>query len=99
MNTYSWIYKTANLRSKVKVMNVADDFEVIPENLPGWNLDGSSTLQAPGSNSQCLLKAVRVYPWADNHYFVMCEVNKPDGTPHPSNHRAALRKLHNDTSG
>ena len=92
---YIWLdgYKTANLRSKVKVMRVADDFEVVPENLPGWNFDGSSTRQAPGNNSECLLNPVRVYTWKENHYFVLCEVQNTDGSPHASNHRVSLRNL------
>ena len=95
MLEYIWLdgYKTANLRSKVKVMQVDDDFEVVPENLPGWNFDGSSTLQAPGNNSECLLEAVRVYSWKTNHYFVLCEVQSVDGSPHPTNYRAGLREL------
>ncbi len=49
---YIWLdgYKTQNLRSKVKVMELDDTFPS-PEDLPIWNFDGSSTKQAPGSNS------------------------------------------------
>ncbi len=90
---YVWLdgYTTANLRSKVKVVSTEDGFEPTLESCPEWNFDGSSTQQAPGSASECLLRPARMYPWAENHYLVMCEVLNFDGSPHKSNHRAALR--------
>ena len=90
---YVWLdgYTTANLRSKVKVVSPEEGFEPTVEACPDWNFDGSSTQQAPGSDSECLLRPARMYPWADNHYLVMCEVLNFDGSPHKSNHRAALR--------
>ena len=59
---YIWLdgYETPNLRSKVKVMELDDTFPN-PEELPVWNFDGSSTEQAPGNSSECLLKPVRCY--------------------------------------
>ena len=57
-----------------------------------WSFDGSSTEQADGSASDCLLKPVAVYPDPDrkNAYLVMTEVLNADGTPHPSNGRATI---------
>ena len=54
--------------------------------------DGSSTLQADGSSSDCMLKPVAIDPDAtrENAFLVMSEVMLPDGTPHPSNHRATI---------
>src|SRR5947207_16878 len=79
-----------NLRSKTKIV----DFETEPalDELPLWNFDGSSTRQADGSSSDCFLKPVALFPDpARNHArLVMCEVLLPDGTPHPSNSRAAI---------
>ena len=91
---YVWLdgYTTANLRSKVKVIR-KDDSELTLDDCPIWNFDGSSTQQAPGDNSECLLQPVRIYEWSENHYFVLCEVNTVDGKPHPSNYRAPLRTL------
>lgn len=90
---YIWLdgYETANLRSKVKVEQLDADVPTVAD-CPEWNFDGSSTQQAPGSNSECLLKPVRLYKWSDNHYFVLCEVLSADGTIHPSNKRALLRE-------
>ena len=57
-----------------------------------WGFDGSSTRQAEGSNSDCLLQPVAVFPDPArvNGALVMCEVLLPDGTPHPSNSRATI---------
>ena len=51
-----------------------------------WGFDGSSTRQAEGSNSDCMLHPVAVFPdpARTNGALVMCEVMLPDGTPHPS---------------
>ncbi len=80
-----------NLRGKTQIK----DFDVFPtlEQLPFWGFDGSSTMQAEGSNSDCILKPVAVYPDGarSNGVLVMCEVMLPDGvTPHPSNKRATI---------
>lgn len=89
---YIWLdgYKpTAHLRSKTKVL-LLDEYNGELDPLPMWNFDGSSTLQAEGNSSDCLLKPVRVYPDSTriNAYLVVAEVLNPDGTPHPSNTRA-----------
>jgi glutamine synthetase len=90
---YIWLdgYEpVANLRSKTLIK----EFSSFPklEDLPGWGFDGSSTRQAEGHNSDCLLKPVAVYPDSTrkNAALVMCEVLLPDGTPHPSNARATI---------
>src|SRR6476619_7367341 len=79
-----------NLRSKTKI--VAFDAAPTLEQLPLWNFDGSSTRQAEGSNSDCVLQPVAVFPdpARKNAMLVMCEVLLPDGTPHPSNRRATI---------
>ncbi|HTW79556.1 MAG TPA: glutamine synthetase beta-grasp domain-containing protein, partial [Terracidiphilus sp.] len=58
--------------------------------LPLWGFDGSSTMQAEGHKSDCVLKPVALYPDAarKDAYIVLSEVMLPDGTPHPSNGRA-----------
>jgi glutamine synthetase len=59
--------------------------------LPLWGFDGSSTMQAEGHKSDCILKPVALYPDASRKdgYLVMCEVMHPDGTPHSTNARAS----------
>ncbi len=68
------------------------------KDLPDWSFDGSSTEQAPGGSSDCILKPVFVVPdpQRKNAYIVMCEVMNADGTPHPSNGRATIEDDDND---
>src|SRR3979490_2851543 len=89
---YIWLdgnRPTPNLRGKTQIK----EFSSFPtlDQLPLWGFDGSSTMQAEGHNSDCVLKPVAIYPDAarTNGALVMCEVMMPDGkTPHPSNKRA-----------
>jgi glutamine synthetase len=91
---YIWLdgYEpVANLRGKTQVK----EFSSFPklEELPMWGFDGSSTRQAEGKSSDCMLKPVACYPdpTKKNAALVMCEVMMPDGkTPHPSNSRANI---------
>ena len=80
-----------NLRSKTQIK----EYSAMPklEELPMWGFDGSSTQQAEGRSSDCMLKPVACYPDTTrrNGVLVMCEVMMPDGvTPHPSNSRATI---------
>jgi glutamine synthetase len=81
------------LRGKTTIKSF--DKEPTLEDLPLWGFDGSSTEQAEGKSSDCILKPVRLYPDAgrDNAFIVLSEVLLPDGTPHPTNQRA---KISND---
>jgi glutamine synthetase len=84
-----------SLRSKTKIEK---DFSGKLEDAPMWSFDGSSTEQAPGGSSDCLLKPVYVVkdPQRKNGYLVMCEVLSPNGKPHPSNGRALIDDDDND---
>ena len=89
---YIWLdgYKpTQSLRSKTLVRS---DFNGALEECPMWSFDGSSTEQAEGNASDCLLKPVAVFPDPDrrNAYLVMTEVLNADGTPHVSNGRSTI---------
>jgi len=68
------------------------DFASAPTlaDMPLWGFDGSSTMQAEGKSSDCILKPVALYPDASrkNAFIVLSEVMHPDGTPHASNGRA-----------
>jgi glutamine synthetase len=79
-----------SLRGKTQLKDF-DNFPAL-EQLPLWGFDGSSTNQASGSNSDCILKPVAVYPDAAriNGALVMCEVMLPNGQPHASNKRATI---------
>ncbi len=89
---YIWLdgtEPTQGLRSKTMVRK---DFDGKLENCPMWMFDGSSTNQAEGGASDCLLKPVYIIPDPDrtNSYLVMCEVMNADGTPHITNGRATI---------
>ena len=89
---YIWIdgtEPTHQLRSKTKVVS---DFKQNIGDCPEWNFDGSSTNQADGNNSDCILKPVRLYdnPLERDGYLVLCEVWDVDGNPHSTNHRWQL---------
>lgn len=95
---YIWLdgYKpTQSLRSKTKI---EEDFSGKLEDCGMWSFDGSSTEQAPGGSSDCLLKPVYIIvdPQRKNGYLVMCEVLNSDGTPHESNGRALIDDDDND---
>ena len=90
---YIWLdgYKpVANLRGK----SLIKEFSSFPklEELPLWGFDGSSTRQAEGHASDCVLKPVAVYPdtTKKNGVIVLSEVMHPDGTPHSTNGRATI---------
>ena len=91
---YIWLdgyTPTPNLRGKTQIKEF-DSFPTL-EQLPLWGFDGSSTMQAEGHSSDCVLKPVAVYPDGarTNGALVMCEVMMPDGkTPHASNKRATI---------
>ena len=91
---YIWLdgdTPTPNLRGKTQIKEF-DSFPTL-EQLPMWGFDGSSTKQAEGGSSDCMLKPVRHFPdpARKNGVLVMCEVMMPDGvTPHESNKRATI---------
>jgi len=95
---YIWLdgYKpTQSLRSKTKIEK---DFSGKLEDCPMWSFDGSSTEQAPGGSSDCLLKPVFIVkdPQRKDAYLVMTEVLSADGKPHESNGRATIEDDDND---
>src|SRR6201996_6809932 len=60
---YIWLdgyTPTPNLRGKTQIKEF-DSFPTLAQ-LPLWGFDGSSTQQAEGHNSDCILKPVAVYP-------------------------------------
>ncbi len=80
---YIWIdgtEPTPLLRSKTKVLQNGDE-------PPIWGFDGSSTNQAPGSSSDCVLKPVKVVPdpiRGGDDILVLCEVLTVDLEPRTS---------------
>jgi glutamine synthetase len=80
-----------NLRGKTQIKEFTN-FPTLDQ-LPLWGFDGSSTKQAEGRSSDCVLKPVSVFfdNTRKNGVLVMCEVMMPDGvTPHATNARATI---------
>jgi glutamine synthetase len=95
---YIWLdgtEPTTQLRSKTKIVkSFGRDGGVAPI----WGFDGSSTEQAEGGSSDCVLKPVRVYPnpLELNNSVVLCEVWNVDDTPHETNTRRLLEETITD---
>jgi glutamine synthetase len=86
--TYVWIDGTQeNLRCKTMTL---DAVPKSVDELRVWNFDGSSTGQAPGDNSDVLIKPVAIFrdPFrGGDNILVMTECLNNDGTPHATNTR------------
>jgi len=90
---YIWIdgtEPTRKLRSKTKIL--ADGTKEMPE----WGFDGSSTGQAEGHASDCIMRPVFSCPdpiRGGNNLLVVTEVFDASGKPHSTNTRAPLREV------
>ncbi len=89
---YIWVdgtEPTAKLRSKTKIVPDGEEPSI-------WGFDGSSTNQAPGDRSDCVLRPVRLVSdpiRGGNDKLVMAEVLLTDMSPHPTNTRAACARV------
>jgi len=96
---YIWLDGTKpeqTLRSKTKIVELDTTItKPEPDDLPEWSFDGSSTKQAEGSDSDCILKPIRVYadPQRVGAYLALCEVWDATGSPHRSNERAEFASM------
>lgn len=94
---YIWLdgaKPTGKIRSKTRLVNIPQTPKI--DDFPEWSFDGSSTEQAYGGDSDCLLRPVNcVLDPLENggDYLVLCEVLNPDGSVHESNTRAKLRAV------
>ena len=90
---YIWVdggSPTSRVRSKTRV------FKEAVSSFPDWSFDGSSTEQAEGNSSDCVLNPVRVISdpiRGGDHKLVLCQVMNVDGSPHSSNTRVGLEVL------
>jgi glutamine synthetase len=100
---YIWIDGTKpvpKLRSKTKILpSIIEEhhlqFPVLHSSIPVWGFDGSSTKQAEGHSSDCVLIPVRVVidPLRDQGLLVLCEVYNSDLEPDKNNKRAQAQKV------
>jgi len=94
---YVWVDADGNTRSKTRTLP-AKKAEAV-ENLPKWNFDGSSTNQAPGDDSEVILRPCRIFrdpfrPRSDgvSNVLVMCDTYTPSGDALETNFRAIAEK-------
>lgn len=95
---YVWIDAVGNCRSKTRTLPDSKAGSV--KLLPKWNYDGSSTDQAPGENSEVILRPCRVFkdPFRpvrvgkNPNILVMCDTYTPAGEPLPTNNRYVAAK-------
>jgi glutamine synthetase len=94
---YIWLDGTkpvCKIRSKSRVVQLPE-FPTLKD-FPEWSFDGSSTAQAVGQDSDCILKPACLVndPLEDGgDYLLLCEVLNPDQSVHTSNTRAKLRAV------
>jgi len=86
---YIWIGGSGqDLRSKTKTL----DFKpTSPSQLPEWNYDGSSTGQAPGHDSEVIIKPQAIFrdPFrGGDNVLVLCDTYDKQGKAIPTNTRA-----------
>ena len=101
MAEYIWIGGNFELRCKTKTLD--KPVKSVSE-LPVWNFDGSSTEQAPGTDSEVLLVPCAFYPdpfrKGNGNILVICDCYKPDpekpkgvGEPIPTNTRVKCAEI------
>lgn len=95
---YLWLDGNPEMQGIRSKTRIEENFSGKLEDCPMWSFDGSSTGQAKGFSSDCLVKPVAIYkdPQRRNAYLVMTEVLNSDGTPHVSNGRATIKDEDND---
>jgi len=94
---YVWIDADGGLRSKSKV--IAGKGSVTLKDLPSWNFDGSSTGQAPGEDSEVIIKPQAVFkdPFrGGNHVLVMTDTYTPQGEAIMTNTRYPAAEIFNN---
>ena len=100
---YVWLdgaSPTQELRSKTRMLSHQENRRL--DSFPEWSFDGSSTGQATGGDSDCILRPAfftRDPSREGEHYMVLCEVFNVDGSPHVSNQRSKLRHLMEQVGG
>jgi len=91
---YLWIDAIGEVRSKCRTVDAS---KATLKDLPSWNYDGSSTGQAPGEDSEVVIKPRAIFrdpfrPVGDN-ILVLTDTYTPGGTPLPTNTRAPAEAI------
>ena len=90
---YLWIDAIGEVRSKCRTLDAS---KATLDKLPDWNYDGSSTNQAPGTDSEVIIKPRAIYkdPFrGGDNILVLTDTYTPGGTPLPTNTRAPAMEI------
>jgi glutamine synthetase len=96
---YLFIDALGEVRSKCRTI---DANKASLDQLPDWNYDGSSTDQAPGEDSEVIIKPRAIYkdPFrGGDNILVLTDTYTPGGTPLPTNTRAPAVEAFEAVSG
>jgi glutamine synthetase len=95
---YIWIDAFNNLRSKTKFIYNVKTYDI--KDFPEWNFDGSSTGQSTSSNSDIILKPVRMFDdpfrkslMCTKSVLLLCETFDSNNQPLLSNNRSLANKI------
>lgn len=95
---YIWLDGHSELRSKARTINVDFKKTICINDIPNWNYDGSSTLQAFDSNTEIILKPRALYkcPFRrNNNMLVMCDTYDTLNVPLDNNYRVNANNIFN----
>uniref|UniRef100_A0A7S2HK61 Glutamine synthetase n=1 Tax=Haptolina brevifila TaxID=156173 RepID=A0A7S2HK61_9EUKA len=90
---YLWIDAVGDVRSKCRTVDAS---KATLDQLPQWNYDGSSTEQAPGDDSEVIIKPRAIFkdPFrGGDNILVLTDTYTPGGTPLPTNTRAPAAEI------
>lgn len=97
---YVWIDAAGKTRSKTRTLDKSRVEGAEGEQwraLPHWTFDGSSTGQAPGEDSEVIIRPVATYPDpfrpGNGNLLVLCDTYTPEGQPLPTNSRAGAAAI------
>jgi len=96
MAEYCWIDAAGAVRSKTRSLNAKKVADGNPDKFPEWNYDGSSTNQAPGDDSEVIMKPKAVFkdPFRlGDNVMVLCDTYTPAGNALPTNTRAPAAEV------
>jgi len=95
---YLWIDAVGDVRSKCRTVPAG---KATLEQLPDWNYDGSSTDQAPGEDSEVIIKPKAIFkdPFrGGDNILVLTDAYTPAGEPLPDNSRVEAVEAFGDCS-
>merc|ERR1719387_2274203 len=96
---YIFIDADGDVRSKCRTVDAS---KATIDQLPDWNYDGSSTNQAPGDDSEGIIKPRAIFkdPFRQgDNILVLTDTYTPSGEPLPTNTRANAAKIFESRPG